>query len=362
MVAGGILAAGQAMAGQPTAAISASGGAASSQTSPPTLTPLTATVSQDSGLEKHLYSFQIADTPQEMVGLTGTVSFTTTLNYFGEALISVNGMPGTGCAQVNGESFASYSDPGFPALVHLASFIFKSSHAMTQKQRAHIVLPNGIRVAGCIVVVLDGGGAWGPKHGYGYPVTMTSALTLATVPIPAGTTPQTVPVAVGGEFLFGGNDLPSGSGLVTILRVNPQLATNVALDAVFGSISASGFDGSSGELVPKGSWGARVATSIYPNAACVAAFPLAPSFQGLLNFSRVTVGTGALPPGGLPLYVASLQGNGTWPQQTSYFTPTSPTTMNPGDCLVTVHRSGGNGVIDLEDQSTAVVRPVAPAH
>jgi hypothetical protein len=321
---------------------------------------LAATVSQNTGLEKRLYSFQLPTTRQQMVGLTGTVSFTTTLNYFGEALISVNGMPGGDCAAVNNSAFASYTDPGFPALVHLASFIFKSSRAETQKQVVNIALPYGIPIASCIVVVLDGGGAWGPKHGFGYPVTMTSALTLDTLPVTTAQPATALPIGVGGEFLFGGNDLPSGSGLVTILRINPQATTPVALDAFFGSISASGFDGSSGELVPHGLWGARIATSVYPSTICAASFPVNTPFESLLNFSRVQVGTAALPPGSQSIYTASLVASGTAPAQTSFFKPTSPLTLQPGDCLVTVHRSGGNGVIDLEDQSTAVIR-VLPA-
>jgi len=320
--------------------------------------PLTASVTQDSGLEKHLFSFPLPEGPQVMVGLTGTTSFTTTLNYFGEALISVDSMPGPGCAAVNGTSYASYSDPGFPVLNHLVSFIFKSSRAQKQTQTANISLPYGIPVSSCIVVVLDGGGAWGPKHGYGYPVTMTSALTLTTLPVPPGQDFGVMDVAVGGEFLFGSNDLPNGSGLVTVLRVNPQGRTPVALDALFGSISASGFDGSSGELVPQGPWGARIATFLYPSAACGNDFPVNTPFEGLLHFFRMPVGTQALPAGAQQVYVASLQGNGLWPQQTSYFKPTWPATMQPGDCLVTVHRSGASGVIDLEDQSTAVMRPL----
>jgi hypothetical protein len=320
--------------------------------------PLGATVTQDEGLLKHLYSFELPPGRQQFIGLTGAVSFSTTQNAFGEALMSVNYYQGPDCAAINGTSYASYNSPGFPPLTHLAAFILKSPRAGTFGQQAHIHLSQGVQVASCIVLVLDGGGAWGPGHGNGYTVTMTSDLALDYAPIAPGADGPSFAYAVGGELEFGPYATPSGSAQAKIVRLNPQAATAFAVDAFYGSVSASAFDGSSGEAVPSGYWGARVATIYYPGAACQADFPVAAPFNGPLHVFQVPVTTEAPPPGGLAISTQSLPGTGAEASQTGFFQPTTPLTLQPGDCLLTLYRVSTNGVIDLENQSTAIMRPI----
>jgi hypothetical protein len=324
----------------------------------PSLLQLSARITQDEGLEKHLFSFALPDKPVQWVGLTGTVSLATTLNYFGEALISVNYYAGPNCAAVNGLSFAAYDAPGFPPLTRLASFILKTPRAQVVTQPVAIQVKQGLRVAPCIVVILDGGGAWGPGHEFGYTVTMQSTLDFAYAPIPAGQSPTEIAYGLGGEYGFGSASVPSGSGVATILRVNPQAKSRFLLDALFGSISASAFDGSSGEAVPHGVWGVRVAAFTYPGPLCAAYFPVDTPFQGPLKVFSVPIASAALPAGGAMLRVSSLQGEGEAETQTNFDTPLYPTTLSPGDCLLILHRAGANGVIDLEDQSTVLMRPL----
>jgi hypothetical protein len=319
---------------------------------------LTASVTQAEGLLKHLYSFELPPGRQAFVGLTGKVSFTTTLDRFGEALISVNYYQGADCAALNDTSYASYDSPGFPPLTRLAAFILKSPLAGTFTQHADIQLGRGVQTANCIIVVLDGGGAWGPNHGYGYTVTMATALDISYAPIPQGETLPSFAYAIGGEFEFGSAGYPSDSGQARIVRLNPAAGTAFAIDELYGSVSASAFDGSSGEAVPAGSWGARVATAYYPSAVCEAEFPVSGDFNGPLHVFQVPITAESLPRGGRFVSVQSLPGTGMEASQTGYFQTTIPLTLQPGDCLLTLYRVSTAGVIDLENQSTAIMRPL----
>ncbi len=319
---------------------------------------LSASVTQDEGLLKHLYSFELPPGRQAFMGLSGSVSFTTTLDKFGEALMSVNYYQGADCAALNGTSFANYDSPGFPPLTHLAAFILKSPRAGTFMQHADLELGRGVQTANCIVLVLDGGGAWGPQHGYGYTVTMTAALDLAYATIPDGDALPSFAYAIGGELEFGPGAYPSGSGQAKIVRLKPGASTAFAIDELYGSVSASAFDGSSGEVVPAGYWGARVATAYYPSAVCEAEFPVSGEFNGPLHVFQVPVTAESLPPGGRFISVQSLPGVGMEVSQTGYFQTTNPLALQPGDCLLTLYRVSADGVIDLENQTTAIMRPL----
>jgi hypothetical protein len=321
--------------------------------------PLNASITQNEGLLKHLYSFELPPGRQQYLGLTGTVSFTATEDHFGEALISVTYLQAGDCAAVNGTSYASYDSPGFPPLAHLAAFILKTPRAGTRTQTADIHFAPGVPITSCIVLVLDGGGAWGPNHSDGYTVTMTSALSLEYAPIPDGEALQSVAYGLGGELNFGPGPgaLPSGSGQARLLRVNPAAASAFAVAALYGSASVSSFDGSSGEPVPTGYWGARLATVYYPSQACAAQFPVAGPWDGPLHVFETPITANSLPAGGRFINVQSLPGLGLDDSQNSFFQSTAPLTLNPGDCLLTLFRASANGIINLEDQATAILRP-----
>lgn len=339
--------------------------AASARAAPPlrltgqaTMVPLIQAVYGNQGLVKHLYSFTLAGGPQQFLGLTGNVSFTAMADHFGEALISVAYLNGGDCAAVNGLTFNSYTDPGFPPLTHLASFTLKTPRAGTVALPVTVGFAAGVPVSPCLVLVLDGGGAWGPGHAQGMDVTVTSFLTFLTAPLPAPPPAPGIAYPLGGEFIAA--PAPNGNAPLqaAILRTNPAAATRYAVGAIYGSVAASPFDGTSGEPVPTGAWRTRSDIFVYPSAACAAGFA-PPAFGGALHASRGTV-PAAAPPGGRLLITQHPAAQGGAPAQSTFSQYYAGLTLAPGDCVVTLLGPVGatNGTLDLEQQATVVVQPL----
>jgi hypothetical protein len=323
--------------------------------------PLHATVTQDEGLMKHLYSFALPPGRYAYTGLTGAVSFAASMARFGESLASVNYYDGpASCSSLNNTEYASYQSPGFPPLTHLAAAILKTSVGGVVTQRIDAHNGRGVPLSGCIVVVLDGGGAWGPQHSYGYTVTMTSSLTLHYRPLADGVTPGNIALPIGGEVDFGPSGIPTSDGWISITQINPASTTAWGVNAIYGSVSVSAFDGSSGETVPTGYWGAREAAVYYPAAACTAAFGalVAGPWPNPINTTNAQITASALPTGGTALNTQSLPGSGQGYSQATYAARRpARVVLQPGDCLVSLMRATSNGDLDAEDQSTAILAP-----
>ncbi len=319
--------------------------------------PLIQAVQADQGLLKHLYSFSLPGGPMQFVGLTGNISFTAAQDHFGEALISVTYLNAGDCAAVNNTVFRSYSDPGFPALTHLAAFVLKTTHAGTVTLPVNVGFATGVPVSSCLVLVLDGGGAWGPGHAQPMLVTITSFLTFLYTPLPSPRPPAASAYPLGAEV-----SLRAGSPATeaVVLRANPALPGAIAISSIFGSIAASPFDGTSGEPVPTGKWATRGTMSVYPSPVCTSAFAPASVFSGPVHAQLVSLPVSVTPPGGRMLIAQAPGGNGDAGLQLPFSQSYGGLLLHPGDCLVSLLGPLGtlNGTIDLEQQATAVIEPM----
>lgn len=310
-----------------------------------------------SGLVKRLYTFPLPAGLARFVGLTGNVSLSTADGHFAEALITAATYAGPDCGALNGARFASYADPGFPPLTHLASFTLKSTRAGTITLPVNAGFDAGVKLSACLVLVLDGGGAWGPGHALPSSVVLTSFLTLLAAP-EAGQ-PVGIAYPVGAEVTFPPQPAAGGTARAVVLRANPAGPAAARIAAVFGDLAASPFDGTSGEPVPVGPWSAHADMWVYPSALCTAAFGPGPAFTAAFQAYQAALAYNGPPPGGrlvVPQGVGGQGGQG-GAQGFSQFFPSLY--LHPGDCLVSlIHVPGPTtGVIDVEQQATAILVP-----
>jgi hypothetical protein len=144
-----------------------------------------------------------------------------------------------------------------------------------------------------------------------------------------------------------------------------QVTQRSTLNAIWGNISDSTFDGSDnfGPL-PAGPWSSTNEVWVYPAAEC-AQFPPGRSYNGPGEYTR------QIPPGAIPLVSAPLSGSGGAAAGETYNSllagPTtgvivyktfSGVTLNAGECLVVLFGvNHTTGAFDNEDQIRAIVTP-----
>jgi hypothetical protein len=290
-----------------------------------------------------------------LVGLSGTVSMNNTANIFSEMLFVVGFLPAGTCptsgtqVQPQGQGPAIWSD------------IIKGPTAGTFTAPVNFTLPVGVPIQNCLIVQINGG-----TVAANHDVIGTVNL-VATYVQGAASTSQVL--GMDNEACFGVN---SGCQLATIndtqsFAAATQITKRSALNAIWGNISDSTFDGSpSFGPPPTGPWTALNDVYIYRGVDCNQ-FPFdgGRAFIGPGNFSNQIpadathllsaplVGGGGVAPGFTINYLLPGVMNGTAVYQT--FTNT---TLNAGDCLVALYgMSGTAAAFDNEDQLHAVVTP-----
>jgi hypothetical protein len=95
----------------------------------------------------------------------------------------------------------------------------------------------------------------------------------------------------------------------------------------------------------------------YPSKACASSFDVGAPIDTPLKVLQISISSPSLPAGGQSLFTANFAGTGIQSQQTSFFKP-QQITLQSGDCLLLLNRVGANGVIDIETQATAMLRPL----
>ena len=256
---------------------------------------------------------------------------------------------GGGTCPKSGAKFSTYAAVGAadPDMNILFQYIVKRPTKGTISVPINFTLPSyaALPIAGCLGVILDGGG-------YERPIKMATELSIAystTLP-PTGA----YEVGLGGEFCFGqdwGCQAHSVDTTVQYVTTTPITQTST-LVALVGDVSDSPVG--TAEAKPKAAWGAtndfyllRGSCEPYTSAGGQA-------------------GPGAyldnVPAGAMPLLGASLNGVGRESLQQSFYQPFSNLVVNAGDCIVTMFGRTGGGSTDDETQVHAVLAPLPVEH
>jgi hypothetical protein len=291
--------------------------------------------------KKYLYSFRLPGAVT-FRGLSGSVSTDQPLSSFSEALISLHELPHGRCPQ-NGEVYDSYEEIAakYPYDRKLASFILKNANRGVSTVPTQIMLPMGIPISNCAMVILDGSILTGG------PFTMKSDMTLIYSSEPPTSTTKAAPWIVGldDEFCFGqswGCQIASVDTSQSFAKV-VSLPSRVRLLALYGNVSDSSFTlGGRFAPPPSGAW--SIVNDFYAIKAC-ADLP-----QGLVGPGHLQI-----PAGALRLLNVTMQGNGRATLQQAVFKQFTDVALDDGDCIAHVVAMEGHGGVDAESQVFALV-------
>jgi len=276
------------------------------------------------------------------MGLSGSVSTRQSLPGFSEALISLHHLPTGACPQ-DGEVYDSYAQIAakYPAIQKLAGFIVKNASGGVSTVPTQFMLPAGIPISHCAVVMLDGSILTGG------PFTMTSAMALAY----STDTPSRSPFIIGldDEFCFGqswGCQIASVDPSQTFAKVM-LVPSRVRLLALYGDISDSAFTpGGRFAAPPDGAW--SMSNDFYAIRGC-SGMPKGIAGPGDL-YSKI-------PANAVNLLNVTMRGNGQQTLQQPVFRVFSKVTLEAGDCIAHFVKMSGRGGVDAEDQVFALVAP-----
>jgi hypothetical protein len=293
--------------------------------------------------KKYLYSFPLPGAVT-FKGLSGSVSTDQPLSSFSEALISLHELPSGRCP-ANGEVYDSYEEIAakYPFDRKLASFILKNVNRGLSTMATQFVLPMGVPISHCAMVILDGSILTGG------PFTMKSDMTLIYSSEPASSTPPVAPQIIGldDEFCFGqswGCQIASVDTSQSFANV-VSMRSRVKLLALYGDVSDSTFTlGGRFAPPPDGAW--SMANDFYAIRGC-AGLP-----QGLVGPGHLQV-----PPGAVTLLDLKMHGNGRGTLQQPVFKEFADVTLEAGDCIAHVVKMEGRGGVDAEAQVFALVVP-----
>ena len=291
--------------------------------------------------KKYLYSFPLP-TPVTLEGLSGSVSTSQSLPGFSEALISLHDLPTGQCPQ-NGEVYDSYGQIAakYPGVGKLASFIVKNANGGVSTVPTQFMLPVGMPISNCLVVMLDGSILTGG------PFTMTSDMSLAY----STNAPSPPPSIIGldDEFCFGqswGCQIASVNSSRAFAKVI-AIQSRVRVLALYGNISDSTFTpGGRFAPPPDGTW--SISNDFYAIKNC-SGMPKGLVGPGEL-YSRI-------PAGSLNLLNVTMRGNGQQTLQQSVFKAFAEVILEPGDCIGHFVNMTGHGGIDAENQVFALAAP-----
>lgn len=299
--------------------------------------------------------YNLPDGAANLVGLAGTVSLKNSAEIYSEILFYIASIPSGACPT------AGTTNPnGPPGLAQVVwSDIVKAPASGVFTTPVNFTLPVGLPISNCLVIGVNGSTVAGP-----HPVTGTVDLVSTFTPGPAAPTQI---LGMDSEFCFGQNwgcqaattDDSQSFAAVT------QVTQRSTLNAIWGNISDSTFDGSDnfGPL-PTGPWSATNEVWVYPQAEC-AQFPPDRSYNGPGEYTR------QIPSGARPLVTAPLLGSGGVAAGETYnsllpgpangitvYKTFSGVTLNAGECLVVLFGvNHTTGAFDNEDQIRAIVTP-----
>jgi hypothetical protein len=300
-------------------------------------------VTYSARFKKYLYSFRLPGTVT-FKGLSGSVSTDQPLSSFSEALISLHELPNGRCPE-SGEAYDSYEAIAakYPYDRKLASFILKNANRGVSTVPTQIMLPMGIPISNCAMVILDGSILTGG------PFTMKSDMTLIYSSESPSSATKVAPWIVGldDEFCFGqswGCQIASLDTSRSFAKV-VSMPSRVKLLALYGNVSDSSFTlGGRFAPPPSGAW--SIANDFYAIRGC-AGMP-----QGLVGPGHLQI-----PVGSLSLLTVTMHGNGRGTLQQPVFKEFTDVTLEVGDCIAHVVAMEGNGGVDAESQVFALVVP-----
>ncbi|HTZ70346.1 MAG TPA: hypothetical protein VMB71_06825 [Acetobacteraceae bacterium] len=301
-----------------------------------------------------------------LAGLSGRIGFIGNDARFSEALVALGTIGGTaaGCAAWNGVSTANP-----PSVARFWSGILKNNSNTQVDLPANFALPNAVVAASaatgtCVLAELSAGYVFLDPAAARYTTTALD-LRLAAVPAPMPAV-GVVPFGLGGEFRFHAGTPPLGT------YVGLRAARPLALDGLAITLSAApavGAPASSGWLpAPAGAWSVQTDFVFLPAGACTAGNFMSHPANGLFAVlhSPAPAPMG-LPGGAVILARTPMSSFAAQPIQRSTFRafmpgalPSNfPGTLAPGDCLLAYQFvSGTPGYLDVENQTTAYLRPV----
>jgi hypothetical protein len=325
------------------ASASHAGGEDNLPTSTRSLSLQASVVTYPAKFKKYLYSFPLPGTVT-FQGLSGSVSTDQPLSSFSEALISLHELPNGRCPQ-NGEVYDSYEEIAakYPYDRKLASFILKNVNRGVSTVPTQIMLPMGIPISNCAMVILDGSILTGG------PFTMKSDMSLIYSNEPLASTAKAAPWIVGldDEFCFGqswGCQIASADTSQSFAKI-VSMPSRVKLLALYGNVSDSSFTlGGRFAPPPSGAW--STANDFYAIRGC-AGVP-----QGLVGPGHLQI-----PVGALSLLKLTMHGNGRGTLQQPVFKAFTDVTLEAGDCIAHVVAMEGHGGVDAESQVFALVVP-----
>jgi hypothetical protein len=301
----------------------------------------TSVVTHSATFKKYLYSFPLPGNVT-FQGLSGSVSTVQSLPGFSEALISLHYLPAGRCPQ-HSEVYDSYDQIAakYPAVHKLVSLIVKNANGGVSTVPTQFMLPVGLAISNCAVVMLDG------SILSGGPFTMRSDMTLAY----SIDTPSPAPHVIGldDEFCFGqswGCQIASVDPSQAFAKVVP-IQSPVRLLALYGNISDSTFTpGGRFAPPPDGAW--STSNDFYAIKSCS-------------GMPKGIVGPGNLysqiPAGSINLLNVTMRGNGQRTLQQSVFKAFTGISLQAGDCIAHFVKMNGHGGVDAEDQVFALVAP-----
>jgi hypothetical protein len=292
--------------------------------------------------KKYLYTFPLPGTVT-FKGLSGSVSTAQPLSGFSEALISLHELPSGRCLE-NGEVYDSYEEitAKYPFARKLASFILKNANRGVSSIPTQFVLPMGIPISNCVMVILDGSILTGG------PFTMKSDMVLIYSSEPPSPTSAALQIiGLDDEFCFGqswGCQIASVDTSQSFAKV-VSMPSRVRLIALYGNVSDSSFTlGGRFAPPPDGAW--SMANDFYTVRGCTG-LP-----QGLVGPSHLQI-----PADAVTLLNVTMHGNGRGTLQQPVFKEFADVTLEVGDCIAHVVKMNGHGGVDAEAQVFALVVP-----
>jgi hypothetical protein len=295
-------------------------------------------VTHPAPFKKYLYAFPL---PAKVAfrGLSGSVSTSQMLPGFSEALISVHELPSGRCPR-NGEVYDTYEEIGkkYPGNYSLANFIVKNAHGGVSRVATRFMLPQGIPIQNCVVVILDGSILTGG------PFTMTSDMSMTY----AAELPSAPPHIIGLDdvFCFGqswGCELHSVDPAHVFAKI-VAISAPLRLLALYGALSDSTFtSGANFAPPPRGAWGMSNDFVLIRDCA-----RLPKGIVGPGNFYAQIQGASLLN--------VALRGNGQGTLQQPVFREFN-TMLQAGNCVAHLIKMDGIGGVDAEPQVFALVAP-----
>ena len=302
---------------------------------------------------------------------------------FGLAYLPGNSTVITSCPTSGSTADGTFAPPGSAQVWH---DIAKTPFAGTDNTPVNFTLPVGLpntlptlippptgspayTKSNCLLVVINGG-QLPPAH------DVTGTVDLVVTYLEAST--PGVLESLAGEFCFGQNhgcslattdDTQSFANVTQITSASLNGSSSGTLNAIWGNISDSTFDGSTNHgPLPTGAWSTVNQIYLYPASDCSSAFPSGTGHYGPGNY------VGSQPSDSTFLVSAPLAGTGMATGQTinhslpghtdgtnvyyDFTTLASPITVTAGDCLVEFYGvNTANGAFDDEDQLFGVVTP-----